>query len=549
MARTSCGCGGGGDLTARIDASASSTTACTCGCEANVQAEAPWVRRSAQHRSTRGIERPGRWPLEHLAPVEGPPHLAEPASSGLHVAGACSMVPASRLVRTLRHADLRPRRGEVERALLTIGVNARQRFPPPRQGGDAFDVVDYQPQVACGEVAGITVSPAQIRRLRTTCSINFGLSEDFVDRDGRRLLLKSTVPAAWTPKHSFSDIAKEFLPGWWRSVSKSGVNAIVSNNSWGRARGLITNDVFEDNASLAAKTVASFGHLLDPIGLLPACGFSDSDALAAAMSTVETSFDTNLTPKTLCQPATPPTITVTPSGVVTAAPRPGGVIASGAPPIRFCVRWQQSLALADYFFWWSTRLYSWWVVGGGPAPAVDLFNAMLCARAGLACIVDFAAEYVHEIGHLRTDGHCRENDWRSGAPLGQCQEVMEEMFRRICRAEWGLPLPLALAPRGSSQNLFPLKINESWSDPATLTEGCTATAPPRTTQTLQISARHCGFLTAPHALAISHELSKDCCTYPSLDQRGTLIFNMDASPTTCVENALHDLWLDNGWLP
>lgn len=502
MQRTSFGCGGTAAVGERAPTGA--PRPCTCGCEENAQSEAPWVQRSP----IRGLRKPRRRPRE-LQPEAPPPEQVSPAQARratwyIDAHEIRSPAPQREPLSQAVNADIRE-------LLNVLGVPLPSRLR--RQRGE----IDSRPLPPCREMTGpgISVAPADVRGLRHTCKLNFGPSKDF-NSGGKPVDLVSTVPATWAPRHPFWQVAEAYVRGWWLGISKPSIRDGVDLGQWGSATGLLGPDLWGRNVRLGWATAHALAPMLDPIGLFPACGFSSSTAFQRTLSSFNVVLNT--TTGGCSTPSTPQLLSCAQDGAITAS-RSTGESAQTAEccggdlnTLTFCESWQPILAMAELMFWWSARLYSW--VADGRGTSLDWWIGLLAARAGVSCILDFSAEFFHELGHRASDGHCRDRDSILGRPLGQCHDIMEESSRRIGRAAWGLPLPIFRSTANTTEQQFQLPALAAWDDNYSATFDCPTLEPfvGATPDAITVDAHHCGYLLAPHPIALRTSLATTCCT-------------------------------------
>lgn len=132
-------------------------------------------------------------------------------------------------------------------------------------------------------------------------------------------------------------------------------------------------------------------------------------------------------------------ITVQGNGRVRPFVGSGGPSAYYFGAIVLCNKSMVNAALADYYFWWARRLYSYGIDTGLKWFG---FLGMCAARAGMSEIVEFAATILHEYGHMQGRWHhCGGVDMRYRC----CSYTMAEVFRHRVYAELALPMGQVIA--------------------------------------------------------------------------------------------------------
>ncbi len=363
----------------------------------------------------------------------------------------------------------------------------------------------------------LTVNVLNLTDLAGICTVNLGYSPDwdFGDYDG---FLKASLPHGYTPSISGEQMLDYCLPDWSRDVKSVGDDvwhwaddvildfSTVTQPQW-TAPGLFWNDeeysrgYFYYALRYALVTLYTYAELGDnPSRMASACSMSASTVRKARevpnirVIPFSTSSASNLK------------ITVN-SDYEVELNRTYGSPQAFTPNYTIYLgdQMQCEAALADYYFWQATRLYSHAVETGG-----DLWYAwvaMNCARAALSELVEMAGSILHEYAHWAGNPKTLWECSVLGAKLDCCHYVLEYYFRNRMWAKHGL-VP-SLGVNGASNSTYPAtrySSSSGWSNTlGGLDNNCTNTG-------MQVTGSHDNVFNVGQPLSISWKIPSSCST-------------------------------------
>jgi len=301
----------------------------------------------------------------------------------------------------------------------------------------------------------VKVRAIDVADLRTVCRVDLGASQKyngFLDFDGR--LWAEIDDCNFAPSTSHEEFLKLMLPEWCAAIEENGWDHV-----WDSAGAVLQKSTFNDFPEWSSKglfwdmeegfcfralryaiaTVFAWAKRADDVEQFSEQCLTDRSTIHERI----TNLDWRVRLDRMCV-YEDVHFTIDERGKVTDPTRtPNGtykaISATGATGVNDGLH--IVAALADYYFWWSIRLFDWVKGGHSSRPIQDLVVAVYCAKAGLSEIVDLAALLLHEFSHT------------TGVPATwwECQFLTDNLdcchfqlgwiFEHRLLAEFGLPLP------------------------------------------------------------------------------------------------------------
>lgn len=368
----------------------------------------------------------------------------------------------------------------------------------------------------CCDNGTITVGRGSYNELSNKCSIFLGSIANYF-RAGLAEDIEANVDSCFAAVSSEEQVFRDFLPEWFASMSGMRPSDL-SNFKVGQPEqaygGLFWGNYYRRATQYALCTLYGAADCVDLLS-----GFFATPCRSSASVLRETiedrAYRVDIDPNFDDIPGwcrnTEVEISVDAAGQVRASRVFDGQIWGITPNkvVHLCNAWEVNAMLADYYFHWASRLHakalregSYW----------DYWVGMLCARCGLAEIVELAGIICHETHHMMGSYfHCH-------SLLGRqryfcCQFGLEFLFRNFMWAEHGLPrahlVDIARDESdtyGSGDNATErFASNDSWSQ--TLLGGGSCVG-------MTVGSVHDSLLDIRHRFTLSTTIPKDC-TYGS----------------------------------
>lgn len=284
--------------------------------------------------------------------------------------------------------------------------------PEPGMGGSSSSTERDVPR--CG--SGGSITPDELPTLANQCALSLGDNWFGVE-------LRAEVPAGYVGTRPKSEMKQAFIPEWMAMCAPAG------ESDWAMANRCI-DFTSRDQPGLFWSDGHGYYHRALMHAVLTMYGYREvATSWTRMANTCEMDADWIrrhvenrsgwIGTKSFACNSWAPQLTVDARGqVILSRPYPvdGTTTAISWPRVNLCARFYKGeAALADYYFWWTHRLYSYYMDGEGTQ--IHWLVGLLCARCALAEIVEIGAVILHESAHRSGSFyHCRPS--AGGSLLG-----------------------------------------------------------------------------------------------------------------------------------
>lgn len=319
---------------------------------------------------------------------------------------------------------------------------------------------------------GMSVLSRNVAQLGSICKISFGPSSRWPSLPE----LEYSLDPDYTRTASKKEVWSSFIPQWVarRRIKLSDAGLLVADTS-GYPGLFWTDDFLVGAVKFALVTLHSYADFAtDPTSFAAPCGVDAASRIRDPIANGGWTWTDKRFPWDLdleqeatlscwavwlhsahCQSGAEGTIVVN-DGQVTAsfpdlssrgAVSPGWFVSVLPLLDKVWLTWTglceitwMNAALADYFFWWASRLLAWHQDSGDP----DAHRmASVCVRAAMAEISELAGLLLHELTH--STGTLWTEDVEGDLCLNCCHYMLNVVLRDRLMAEFGAPPPVAIS--------------------------------------------------------------------------------------------------------